>query len=70
MLVLSRDAQGDDDVVRQAGELHESGISSATLSLFYEQWLGKLPLAELRNVHLSMYDISEVHRSTYGRGHG
>ena len=37
-----------------------------TLSLFYEQWLGKLPLGELERVSL-LFDIGEIHRDSYGR---
>ena len=37
-----------------------------TVSLFYEQWLGKLPIAELERVSL-MFDIGEVHRDGYSR---
>jgi lipopolysaccharide/colanic/teichoic acid biosynthesis glycosyltransferase len=65
-LVLDRAAQADDSIVAQAAELHESGIRIRTLSLFYEQWLGKLPVSELERVSL-MFDIGEVHRARYGR---
>ncbi|MDQ6909855.1 MAG: sugar transferase, partial [Actinomycetota bacterium] len=65
-LVLDRTAQADDSIVAQAAELHESGIRVRTLSLFYEQWLGKLPVSELERVSL-MFDIGEVHRARYGR---
>jgi lipopolysaccharide/colanic/teichoic acid biosynthesis glycosyltransferase len=65
-VVLDRAAQADDSIVAQAGELHEAGIRVRTLSLFYEQWLGKLPMAELERVSL-MFDIGEVHRARYGR---
>jgi len=49
-VVLDRAAQADDSIVAQAAELHEAGIRVRTLSLFYEQWLGKLPMAELERV--------------------
>jgi exopolysaccharide biosynthesis polyprenyl glycosylphosphotransferase len=65
-LVLDRTAQSDDSIVAQAAELHESGLRVRTLSLFYEQWLGKLPVSELERVSL-MFDIGEVHRARYGR---
>jgi lipopolysaccharide/colanic/teichoic acid biosynthesis glycosyltransferase len=65
-IVLDRSAQADDSIVAQAAELHEAGIRVRTLSLFYEQWLGKLPMAELERVSL-MFDIGEVHRARYGR---
>src|SRR5262249_58114637 len=59
-------AQGDDDVVEQASVLHEDGVRVRTLSLFYEQWLGKLPIAELERVSL-LFDIGEVHAALYAR---
>jgi len=65
-VVLDRAAQADDSIVAQAADLHEAGIRVRTLSLFYEQWLGKLPMAELERVSL-MFDIGEVHRARYGR---
>jgi lipopolysaccharide/colanic/teichoic acid biosynthesis glycosyltransferase len=65
-LVLDRMAQNDDSVVAQAAELHEAGVRIRTLSLFYDQWLGKLPLSELERVSL-LFDIGELHRARYGR---
>ncbi len=66
LVVLDRDAQGDESIVGQAAALHEAGIRIRTLSLFYEQWLGKLPMSELERVSL-FFDIGEVHRARYGR---
>jgi lipopolysaccharide/colanic/teichoic acid biosynthesis glycosyltransferase len=66
VLVLSRVAQMDESVVAQAAHLHERGVRVRTMSLFYEQWLGKLPLSELERVSL-LFDIGEVHDSRYGR---
>ncbi|MGH9301068.1 MAG: sugar transferase [Acidimicrobiales bacterium] len=66
VLVLDRAAQADPGVVAQAAELHGRGIRVRTLSLFYDEWLGKLPVSELEQVSL-MFDIGEVHRTRYGR---
>ena len=66
VLVLNRDAQADESLVAQAATLHESGVRVRTVSLFYEEWLGKLPVAELERMSL-MFDIGEVHRVRYGR---
>ena len=66
VVVLSRVAQGDEDVVTQAALLHEDGVRIRTLSLFYEQWLGKLPIGELERVSL-LFDIGEVHAEGYAR---
>jgi lipopolysaccharide/colanic/teichoic acid biosynthesis glycosyltransferase len=66
VVVLSRAAQSDDDIVMQAAALHEQGARVRTLSLFYEQWLGKLPIAELERVSL-LFDIGELHAAGYAR---
>ncbi|MDP9441313.1 MAG: sugar transferase [Actinomycetota bacterium] len=66
VLVLSREAQADESTVHQAAELHEEGVRVRTLSLFYEEWLGKMPLSELERMAL-MFDIGELHRARYGR---
>lgn len=66
VIVLAREALAHELIVHQAGHLHEQGLRIRTLSLFYEQWLGKLPVPELERTSL-FYDISEVHRALYGR---
>jgi len=65
-VVLDRNALADQSIVAQAAALHESGVRVRTLSLFYDQWLGKLPLAELERISL-LFDIGELHRARYGR---
>jgi lipopolysaccharide/colanic/teichoic acid biosynthesis glycosyltransferase len=66
VIVLSGAAQGDDDVVTQTSSLHEEGVRVRTLSLFYEQWLGKQPIGELERVSL-LFDIGELHAARYAR---
>jgi lipopolysaccharide/colanic/teichoic acid biosynthesis glycosyltransferase len=66
VLVLAREAQDDALVVAQASTLHEAGVRVRTLTAFYDEWLGKLPIAEIERVSL-MFDIAEVHESRYGR---
>ncbi|HEV2759968.1 MAG TPA: sugar transferase [Acidimicrobiales bacterium] len=66
VVVLDRAGLADQSIVAQAAELHESGVRVRTLSLFYDQWLGKLPVSELERIGL-LFDIGEVHRSRYGR---
>ena len=46
--------------------LHEEGVRVRTMSLFYEQWLGKLPIGELERVSL-LFDIGELHAAGYAR---
>lgn len=66
VLVLSAVAQADERIVDQAAALHESGVRVRTQSLFYEEWLGKIPVADLGRVSL-FFDIGEVHRVRFGR---
>jgi lipopolysaccharide/colanic/teichoic acid biosynthesis glycosyltransferase len=66
VVVLDRVAQIDSSIVEQVAAMHEQGLRVRTLSLFYEEWLGKLPVSELERISL-MFDIGEVHRLRYGR---
>jgi lipopolysaccharide/colanic/teichoic acid biosynthesis glycosyltransferase len=66
VIVLTRSAQASEEVVAQAALLHQQGVRVRTLSLFYEQWLGKLPISELERVSL-LFDIGEVHAPGYAR---
>ena len=66
VLVLSRQAQTHEDIVVQAALLHGRGVRIRTLSMFYEQWLGKLPIGELERVAL-LFDIGELHAARYAR---
>jgi lipopolysaccharide/colanic/teichoic acid biosynthesis glycosyltransferase len=66
VLVLDRAAQDDDGIVAQAAVLHEQGVRVRTLSAFYEEWLGKLPVSELERASL-FFDIGELHHARYGR---
>jgi lipopolysaccharide/colanic/teichoic acid biosynthesis glycosyltransferase len=66
VVVLDRVAITEPTIVSQVAALHENGIRVRTLSLFYEQWLGKLPVSELERVSL-LFDIREVHGFRYLR---
>jgi len=66
VVVLDRTAQIDQTIVEQAARLHASGVRVRTLSLFYDEWLAKLPIGELERVSM-MFDIGEIHRQRYGR---
>lgn len=66
VLVLAADAQSDARIVAQVAQLHESGVRVRTMSLFCEEWLGKIPVADLGRVSL-FFDIGEVHRERFGR---
>jgi len=66
LLVLDREAQACEEVVAQAAVLHAKGVRIRTLSLFYDEWLGKLPVSELERISL-LFDINEIHRPFYAR---
>ena len=66
VIVLDRASQNDETIVAQVADAHRQGIRVRTLSLFYEGWLGKLPISELAQVSL-LFDIGELHRAYYGR---
>jgi lipopolysaccharide/colanic/teichoic acid biosynthesis glycosyltransferase len=66
ILVLDAASQAHGPLVDQAAELHRQGVRVRTLSLFYEEWIGKLPHSELARVSL-LFDIGELHRAHYVR---
>jgi lipopolysaccharide/colanic/teichoic acid biosynthesis glycosyltransferase len=66
VVVLDVYAQAQDAIVIQASELHARGLRVRTLTAFYEEWLGKLPVSELERASM-LFDIPEVHRIGYGR---
>jgi lipopolysaccharide/colanic/teichoic acid biosynthesis glycosyltransferase len=66
VVVLDRTAQADETVLGQVAQLHLAGTRVRTLSLFYEEWLGKLPVSELERVSL-LFDVGEIHRAHYVR---
>ncbi|MHB8431460.1 MAG: sugar transferase, partial [Acidimicrobiales bacterium] len=66
VVVLGRDALCDESVVAQAALLHSQGVRVRTLSVFYDEWFGKLPITELERISL-MFDIQEIHAPGYAR---
>lgn len=66
VIVLDKAAQSDDSVVEQVRQQHELGVRVRTMALFYEGWLGKIPVAELAQVSL-LFDVGELHRARYAR---
>jgi lipopolysaccharide/colanic/teichoic acid biosynthesis glycosyltransferase len=66
LLVLNRQVQADDLVMSEVARLHAGGVRVRTLSLFYDEWLGKLPISELERISL-MFDINEIHQAAYSR---
>lgn len=66
VLVLSREAQVDDGVIGEAASVHSTGVRVRSVLSFYEEWLGRIPIAELERMSV-MFDIGEIHRRHYLR---
>jgi lipopolysaccharide/colanic/teichoic acid biosynthesis glycosyltransferase len=66
VVVLDQVAEADGSVIDQAAELHLRGLRVRTYAQFTDEWLGKVPLADLERASL-LFDVGEVHRARYGR---
>lgn len=66
VIVMSLAAQDEPRIVAQAAQLHAEGMRVRTISLFTEEYLGKLPVGELERVAL-LFDVGELHRIRYQR---
>ncbi|MGZ6953594.1 MAG: sugar transferase [Acidimicrobiia bacterium] len=66
VIVLSRRASEVEHVVDQAAALHRRGVRVRTLTGFYTEWLGKLPISELERASM-LFDIGEIHGRRYAR---
>jgi lipopolysaccharide/colanic/teichoic acid biosynthesis glycosyltransferase len=65
-VVLSRRASEIEHLVDQAAALHRRGVRVRTLTGFYTEWLGKLPISELERASM-LFDIGEIHGRRYAR---
>ena len=66
ILVMDRSSQINVDHVKAASVLHSKGVRIRTLTMFFDEWLGKLPLSELEQISL-LFDITENVSATYIR---
>ncbi len=66
MVVLDQEAQLSENIVAQVADLHAGGLRVRSLSMFMEEWIGKVPISELERTSL-FFDVSELHRSAYPR---
>lgn len=66
MIVVDQEAQLNESVVAQVANLHAEGSRVRSLSMFMEEWIGKVPLSELERTSL-FFDVSELHSSAYPR---
>lgn len=66
VVVLDRYAQDEPAIVSQVASMHELGVRVRSLTMFYEEWIGKVPISELERASM-LFDIGEVHNARYGR---
>jgi lipopolysaccharide/colanic/teichoic acid biosynthesis glycosyltransferase len=66
VIVLSQEAQMNEQIVSVVASFHARGVRVRTLTGFYEEWLGKMPLSELGPMAL-MFDIHDVHTRRYAQ---
>lgn len=66
LIVLSEASQMNPVVVEHAAHFHERGIRVRSLAAFYDEWLGKLPISELRRTGM-WFDIRDLHERFYPR---
>jgi lipopolysaccharide/colanic/teichoic acid biosynthesis glycosyltransferase len=66
VLVLNEVAQLSEPIVAHAARFHATGLRVRSLTAFYEEWLGKLPVADLERSSL-WFDIRDLHELHYTR---
>lgn len=66
LVVLGASALRNEQIIAVATEGHLRGIRVRSLSTFYEEWLGKIPLDELERTSL-WFDIRDLHELQYIR---
>lgn len=66
MAILDFASMATPAIVSQVALAHRKGLRVRTVSLFAEEFLGKIPLADLERMSL-LFDIGEVHRGRYLR---
>ncbi|NNN21647.1 MAG: hypothetical protein HKL80_06555 [Acidimicrobiales bacterium] len=66
LIVLDRNAQSNEELLSSVASYHKNGIRIRTLTLFCDQWLGKLPVSELAQTSL-LFDINAIHNRMYSR---
>lgn len=66
VLVMDRHSQAQEEHIKAAALLHSQGVRIRTLTLFFDEWLGKMPVGELEQVSL-LFDIAENVSPVYMR---
>lgn len=66
LLVLDMASLAHHGIVSAVADAHREGVRVRTVSLFAEEFLGKIPVADLERMSL-LFDIGELHRVRYMR---
>jgi lipopolysaccharide/colanic/teichoic acid biosynthesis glycosyltransferase len=66
LVVVSDAASQSNEVVEALTVLHRNGIKVRTLSMFYDEFLGKVSLSELTRMAM-LFDVRNLHHNTYRR---
>jgi lipopolysaccharide/colanic/teichoic acid biosynthesis glycosyltransferase len=66
LVILDMVSLGTPAIVHAVAAVHRTGVRIRTVSLFVEEFLGKVPVADLERMSL-LFDIGELHRATYVR---
>ena len=64
VIVVNEAGQSNEAIVEELVRLHASGVRVRTLSDFYDEWLGKLPLNELGRMAM-LFDIRDLHHRRF-----
>jgi lipopolysaccharide/colanic/teichoic acid biosynthesis glycosyltransferase len=64
VIVLSDSAARRDDVFKATSRRHRQGLKVRTLSDFYAEYFGKLPVSEMSRMAL-LFDIRDLHNPVY-----
>ena len=66
LLVLDMASLAHHGIVSAVADAHREGVRVRTVSLFAEEFLGKIPVADLERMSL-LFDVGELHRVRYMR---
>jgi lipopolysaccharide/colanic/teichoic acid biosynthesis glycosyltransferase len=66
IIILGRSAQALPDVLDAAAQLHSQGVRVRSITQFYDEWLGKLPVSDIATLRL-MFDVRQIHDASYAR---
>ena len=66
LVVFGGEALSHPSIISAITEAHSRGLRIRTQIAFYNEWIGKVPVRELREAAL-LFDVREIHQSGYSR---